>query len=268
MSNFTDPAYLINEQYRDASKLDARIMLHERFSTNPQGWYAWVFDSLAEMPVNARVLELGCGPGYLWKHCAERIPAGWRITLSDPSEGMRLAAWRNLVVTGRAYKYEEIDAQSIPYPDETFDIVIANHMLYHVPDRAQAIREIRRVLKMNGHLIASTVGKNNMAEMEAWQKQISLVENYEPFRIGFTLENGQEQLSSCFKDIQTRRYADSLMITEIEPVIAYLCSSSRAEDISQEKIVKLRQILEKDLTRKKMLTINKDAGLFLAIRQD
>ena len=42
------------------------------------------------------------------------------------------AAWRNLVVTGRAFKYEQIDAQSIPYQDETFDIIIANFMLYHV----------------------------------------------------------------------------------------------------------------------------------------
>ena len=56
------------------------------------------------------------------------------------------AAWRNLVITGRSFKFEEIDAQSIPYETKTFDAVIANHMLYHVPDRAKAIAEIKRVL--------------------------------------------------------------------------------------------------------------------------
>ena len=70
---------------------------------------------------------------------ASRIPAGWSITLSDFSPGMLDAAWRNLVVTGRAFQFKEIDAQSIPFEDETFDAVIANHMLYHVPDRPKAI---------------------------------------------------------------------------------------------------------------------------------
>ena len=45
------------------------------------------------------------------------------------------------------FAYEIIDAQAIPYGTQRFDIVIANHMLYHVPDRAQAIAEMRRVLK-------------------------------------------------------------------------------------------------------------------------
>ncbi len=67
----------------------------------------------------------------------DRIPSTWDITLSDLSSGMLDSAWRNLVVTGRNYKFKEIDAQEIPFEDETFDAVIANHMLYHVPDRAK-----------------------------------------------------------------------------------------------------------------------------------
>ena len=76
-----------------------------------------------------------------------RIPSTWDITLSDLSSGMLDSAWRNLVVTGRNYKFKEIDAQEIPFEDETFDAVIANHMLYHVPDKPKAIAEIKRVLK-------------------------------------------------------------------------------------------------------------------------
>ncbi len=56
-------------------------------------------------------------------------------------------------------QFKEIDAQSIPFEDETFDAVIANHMLYHVPDRPKAIAEIKRVLKPGGRLIATTIGK-------------------------------------------------------------------------------------------------------------
>ena len=171
MSRFTDQQYLKNDQYKDASNLDARVLLHQRFSTNQYGWFQWVFDTLLKLPGNA-ILELGCGPGWLWKENASRIPTDWNITLSDLSPGMLDAAWRNLVVTGRTFQFKEIDAQSIPFEDETFDAVIANHMLYHVPDRSKAIAEIKRVLKPAGRLIATTVGENHMREMIDWYTKI------------------------------------------------------------------------------------------------
>ncbi|HEX9839245.1 MAG TPA: class I SAM-dependent methyltransferase, partial [Anaerolineales bacterium] len=104
MSKFTDQQYLKTDQYRDSSNLDARVVIHQRFSTNSYGWFKWVFDTLADLPNNARILELGCGHALLWKENVNRIPAGWNITLSDLSSGMLDAAWRNLVVTGRAFK--------------------------------------------------------------------------------------------------------------------------------------------------------------------
>jgi len=115
MSKFTDQQYLKTDQYRDSTNLDARAEIHRRFSTNPYGWLNWVFDTLMKLPADAKILELGCGPAYLWKECDERIPAGWNITLSDLSPGMLDAAWRNLVVIGRAFKFKEIDAQTIPF---------------------------------------------------------------------------------------------------------------------------------------------------------
>jgi len=168
MSKFTDQQYLKTDQYRDSSNLDARAVLHQRFRTNSYGWFRWVFDTLLKPPEHARILELGCGHGLLWKENITRIPAGWNITLSDLSSGMLDAAWRNLVVSGRAFQFKEIDAQSIPFEDESFDAVIANHMLYHVPDHPKTIMEIKRVLKPGGRLIATTVGENHMREMMDW----------------------------------------------------------------------------------------------------
>ena len=86
MSKFTDQEYLKNDQYRDASNLEARVELHRRFGTNPDGWYPWIFDVLETLPATARVLELGCGPGYMWKECIDRIPDNWNIILSDLSD--------------------------------------------------------------------------------------------------------------------------------------------------------------------------------------
>ena len=78
----------VRRQYHDDSNLNARSALHERFSTNPYGWHRWVFDHLTTLPVQMCILELGCGPGYLWDANRDRIPAGWDLTLTDFSAGM------------------------------------------------------------------------------------------------------------------------------------------------------------------------------------
>jgi len=105
MSKLTDQRYLTHEQYKDAGNLEARLEIHRRFSTNSYGWFNWVFDTLNQLPKDANVLELGTGSGALWTAIADRIPANWVITLSDLSPGMLDAAWRNLVVTGRNFKF-------------------------------------------------------------------------------------------------------------------------------------------------------------------
>lgn len=82
MNRLSDQTYLLNEQYKDASNFNARFQLHERFSVNQYGWLPWVFDHI-RLPEEARILELGCGPGRLWQKNLHRIPAGWDVTLKN-----------------------------------------------------------------------------------------------------------------------------------------------------------------------------------------
>lgn len=264
MSKFTDQQYLKTDQYRDSSNLDARVTIHKRFSTNPYGWMNWVFDHLLKLPEDAKIMELGCGPAYLWKENISRIPTGWHITLSDLSSGMLDAAWRNLVVTGRAFQFKEIDAQSISFEDETFDAVIANHMLYHVPNRPKAIAEIKRVLKLGGRLIATTVGKDHLKELAVWFRQVNPA--FESFGNPFTLENGFEQLKQFFSQVSVSRYPDSLHVTEVEPTINYIRSSMHATEASGEELAKLRVDLENELKENGKIFISKDSGLFEAVK--
>lgn len=266
MSRFTDPQYLKSEQYRDSSNLDARVELHRRFSTNSYGWFPWIFDTLETLPSPARVLELGCGPGYMWKECVDRIPPGWSITLSDLSDGMVDAAWRNLVVTGRAFKFEQIDAQSIPYPNATFDIVIANHMLFHLPDRQKGLAEIKRVLISGGHLIATTVGDRHLTEIVKWLEQANPGINVEPFGNPFTLDNGLEQLKLFFSQAEILRYDDDLCVTEVEPLMAFIKSTYRAKELSGSVLTKLRRELEDLLESHGEIFLTKDSGLFKAVK--
>lgn len=264
MSKFTNPAYLQTDQYRNADNLNARIAIHERFSTNPQGWFPWVWDILSELPAQADVLELGCGSGAIWTACPERVPPGWRVTLSDFSAGMLDSAWRSLVTLGRGFKFEQIDAQAIPYPDETFDIVIANFMLYHVPDREKALTEIRRVLKPGGILVAATGGENHLREIKDWFERLDLQAEIAVFRSPFTLENGLAQLQPFFSDIQTLRYPDGLCVTELPSLMAYLKSTATYSDNPESAFEQLEQELANELKTKDVIEITKDSGLFLA----
>jgi SAM-dependent methyltransferase len=251
MAKITDQKYLKDEQYRDATNLNARLVIHQRFSTNPYGWFPWIFDVLERLPKQARVLELGCGSAYF---------------LSDFSEGMVDAARQNLATSGHDFKFEQIDAQSIPYPDEAFDIVIANHMLYHVPDRPRAFTEIRRVMKTGGHLIASTVGERHLKELDAWLKDVASFDFAPMVANQFTLENGLQQLTPYFAQVKIYRYEDSLHVTELEPLMAYIRSGIRVTALSETGLEKVQENLSHELKTKGEIFITKDSGLFEAVK--
>jgi len=266
MSKFTDQQYLKNTQYKDSSNLQARLDIHKKFSVNPQGLFNWIFDELLKSPSNAKILELGCGPAHLWKECAERIPVSWDVTLSDFSSGMLDTAWRNLVVTGRNFNFKEIDVQDIPFGDNTFDTVMANFMLYHVPDRPKAISEIKRVLKTGGMLIAGTVGDDHMKQMMKKVQDAHKDKMWEFYKNPFTMQSGMDQLKPYFPNVYVLQYEDGLKVTEVEPIMAYIRSSIRAMGLSEDELKNIRNSFEQELTEKGFIFITKELGLFRAIK--
>lgn len=263
MSNMTNQSYLLNDQYKDATNLDARIRLHARFSTNKRGWNRWVFDQFRIAP-GSRILELGCGPAKLWLSNLDRISPDWQITLSDFSEGMLQTARQNLAQSQYPFAFQIIDAQAIPFADASLDVVIANHMLYHVPDRAQALAEMRRVLKPDGRLYASTIGDSHLHEIWELTSRVDRAFARTRKRNPFTLENGAEQLAQWFASITLYRFEDALVVTEPEPLIDYILSGSARAVFEGEKLQRLRELLQRELASRKAIYITKDSGLFEA----
>jgi ubiquinone/menaquinone biosynthesis C-methylase UbiE len=266
MSKIADQDYLLNQQYRDASNLNARIQLHMRFSQNSYGWHPWVFDQL-KAPPQARVLELGCGPGRLWSENAARIPPGWEITLSDFSPGMLAEAQGNLAGAGRRLAFERVDVQAIPFADASFDVLIANHMLYHVPDRPRALAEIRRVLRPGGRFYATTIGATHLREIA------ELVQRFDIQYVfgadnraaeSFTLENGAEQLARFFEQVELRRLEDGLIVTEAEPLIAYILSGRVEAALEDDRVAEFAAFVRRELAEHGAISITKDSGLFEA----
>lgn len=259
-------AYL-KEQYADAGSFLARAYLSARFGTNPCGWTNWVFDQIA-FPPGASVLELGCGPAFLWERNLCRLPPDAEIMLTDFSDGMLMEAKKRLGDAAGRFCFNVVNAEEIPFPEGRFDIVIANHMLYHIPDRPKALAEIARVLKPGGALYASTIGRGNMKELSRlFCDCFSIPER--PRRTvadAFGLENGEEQLKRFFGSVQLKLYEDSLVVTEAPPLIGYILSAGGpvADFLTPERIQVFEAYLNDILQRDGEIKITKESGLFTA----
>ena len=265
MSKLSDQEFLLTDQYKDASNLDARIQLHQGFSTNKYGLQRWAFDQFNLPPV-CRILDLGCGPANLWIENLDRIPDGWDITLTDFSPGMVEQAQENLGNCGRPFAFGLVDAQSIPYDDASFDAVIANHMLYHVPDRAKALSEMRRVLRPGGRFYTSTVGETHTRELFEIVNRFDPEDKFLHEVPSFTLENGAPQLAPWFSEITLHRYEDDLKITEAEPLIAYVMSMVEAKSVfTDDKLGQLIAYAKGQIAAHGAIRITKDTGMFEAI---
>lgn len=250
----------LRRQYRDSSNLSVRAGLHARFSTEEYPWFHWVFDHL-DIPENGRVLELGCGTGLLWRENLGRIPHDWAVTLSDASHGMVQEVEQSLLHTDLQFTFEVVDAQSIPYEKHSFDVVIANHMLYHVPDLARAFSEIRRVLQPKGSLYATTVGLNHMAELRNVPRKLELgtLDSSEQTIAQFNLDNGAGELTQWFTEVEVERKNGTLVVTEAAPLVEYIMSYIC---LSDEEAVELHAYFDKEIQCKNAFRITTESGIF------
>jgi SAM-dependent methyltransferase len=248
--------YLRQVQYRDDSNLNARFELHRRFSVNPGSFHRWVFDQL-EAPADARLLDAGCGAGYLWATNADRVPVGWGVLLADFSPGMIAAARQAL---GGRCRYLVADVQALPHPCGAFDAALANHMLYHVPDRQLAVRELARVLRPDGVLYAVTNGLGHMRELDELMARFG-TSSFTRHSTLFGLENGAEQLREVFAEVELRRWDDALAITEAEPIVAYVRSMPLGAQVDCGAIQREAAAV---IEREGVFRVRKATGLFVA----
>lgn len=253
------------KQYQDSANLSARADLHQRFSINPLSWQSWVFDQL-NLPNDCIILEVGAGPGYLWQQNRSRFST-WDIVLSDLSAGMLKEA-KTALGNISGIRYAIHDACNIPFPASVFDAVIANHMLYHVPDIPAALKEIKRVLKPGSCLYAATNGENHMSEIEDWRSEFGSDQgdhSWGTHTFGFSLENGKELLEQEYKDIRLLNYPDCLRVDEVEPVIRYIRSYTNFEK-NNIRINDLREFLKKKIAENGLIEISKESGMFVAAK--
>jgi SAM-dependent methyltransferase len=140
VSAATDRTCLTQDAYADSGSLQTRRNIYD-YLREPWDITAWMA-SHADVQAGDRVLDVGCGPAYNLVHVLRTVPNVDAFP-SDLSPGMAREA--NTAV-GRTTT-TVADAQALPYADRAADVVLATHMLYHVPDIAAAARELARVAR-------------------------------------------------------------------------------------------------------------------------
>jgi SAM-dependent methyltransferase len=198
-------------QYADDRNLRARQRLwrHQDPYFDEVGW---VLD-LAGLAPGMRVLDAGCGNGLYLRGLRER---GVAAVGCDLAPGMLRAAAHPALLNA--------DVTALPLRDGAVDVTLAIHMLYHVPDREAAIRELRRVTAAGGTCVAVTNGSWHTrslrdlveravgAETPGWRMR--------PATHAFTAENAAAQLAVAFTDVTPVRPARTHLVVIRDAAVA------------------------------------------------
>ncbi len=270
MFPMTDPETLRQQAYADDENYLVRHGIHEQYSVPKIDFRDWAIRRIAWRG-DERVLDVGCGPGLYAQTLKNSFPDIGYYGL-DFSAGMVLKhpLQRSLALA---------DVQEIPFPEHTFDVVMANHMLYHVPDIDRAIREFRRVLKPGGILITATNSVENMPQFRELYKRAILVLTApgRPFTVPmptsnlFSLESGTRQLSRHFYAVVRHDLPGAFVFNDAEPVMAYLESTRSLREpqlpdgIAWESVMLVvREQIKNQLNYVGELVVHKLSGVLVA----
>ena len=256
------------QRIQDVSSLNESVNLMEQFSENTEGWYQWVFRNIDFIP-GGKILELACGNGALWTKNINIIEACPNIILTEIFEDMLKEAKTNLYDQQRRFKFILANPGKLPFEDNSFEIVIANHILFFMKDLNIVLSEIKRVLKPGGHIYCSTIGENHMKELEqvmqCFSTNILLQENKLYSKFG--LENGQEILERYFGQVEKRLYKDRLIIDDANGLLEYIYSiPGNILDIIDMRKKEFEKYIKKLLEEHGPIYITNSLGMFKATK--
>ncbi|MEX0675356.1 MAG: class I SAM-dependent methyltransferase [Gaiellaceae bacterium] len=204
-----DSPLLVQWEYASEERLRTRNEAYRRLVRGVNADDV-AFEAVAEVSPR-RVLEVGCGTGEFTERMAREL--GAEVVAVDISGRMvELTAARG--IDARVG-----DVQALPFEDAEFDVAVANWVLYHAPDVDMAIRELARVLRPGGRLVAATLGVDHTVEV--WR-----LVGGEPTRdLSFWSENGEERLRKAFSGVQRRDAEGTLLFPDAQTLREYIAAT-------------------------------------------
>ncbi|WP_346939169.1 MerR family transcriptional regulator [uncultured Clostridium sp.] len=254
------------QRSRDASNLNEGVKLMDRFSTNRYGWYPWVFDNI-RIKNKDKVLEVGCGNGVLWTKNMDNLHESIDVTLTEICEDMINEAKLNFGNDSKRFNFIITDLTSLPFNDNSFDVVIANHILFFMKDIDLALAEISRVVKPDGVVYCSTIGSNHLKELQelmlSFSSSIRIYEDKLSSKFG--LENGEKILNRYFNKVEKVLYDDKLIVNDTNDILEYIYSiPGNILDIIDSKKKEFEGYIRKTIDKNGEIYITNSLGLFKA----
>jgi SAM-dependent methyltransferase len=240
-----DQSYLLSRQYRDSKKLEARANLHRKYGQGGFNWFEWIAQH-ARLSPGMRVLDIGCGTGWLWEEGRAAFPSGLDLMLADLSPAMVADAVSRVRASGHYPQVEGqvADAMALPFADGSFDAVIACHMLYHVPDARAALVEFRRVLRPGGVIAVTTNTEGNMGPFYALGAAAFGGAASDPAAEIFGLRRAGDMLPELFDDVQVDEISGDLHVTDAADLVLALTSFPPGDDADEGAVSKLLGLVE------------------------
>jgi ubiquinone/menaquinone biosynthesis C-methylase UbiE len=214
---------LTGSAYADDRNLRSRVAIYAYAEkAGSPGWRT----SMIPWDGTQVVADIGCGNGFDLRQIVPQGRCRHAVGI-DLSAGM-LGSLAELRESGRL-SVVQADAQHVPLPDASVDVAMAMHMLYHVPDVSAAIRELRRITRNGGTVLASTNGTDHLAEISqvldaAVSARLGHPVQATPGPDSFTTESGEALLRQEFSQVTLRMYEVPLSIPTPEPVVSYIAS--------------------------------------------
>lgn len=228
MALWADRSFLRDVQYRTDANLAARQSIYA-YQQPPVDLVGHVLDLAlpAGGPRAGVVADIGCGNGVYLAELARRGHQG-RLIGADLSPGMLRAVRQRTDRAGLdAPALLAADAAALPLRDESADLTLAMHMLYHVPEPELAIRELRRITR--GRLVVGLNGRQHHREMRELitAALASLGHGAVPLVSDrFGLDQGEIALRRVFASVIRYDFKGRLVLPGPEPVAAYVRSMS------------------------------------------
>lgn len=262
-----DVAYLREVQYRDSTQLAKRANLHVEYRTAPQAGFDW-FAGLIDWPAGGRVLDVGCGAGYLWEHVAATAPSGIELSLVDLSAGMVAEAVERATRTGCFARVDGRvgDARALPFEDASFDVAVSTYALYHVPEPQLAVAQLARVVRPDGVVAAMTNGPGHLAEIQRLRTDVFGESGRYLVNHSFAPPLAAALLVEHFDDVHWTRYDDTLLVTDADDLLAFVTSTPPASEATPSQLGRLRELIA-ERSPDGVFTVSKDTGALIGRRR-
>ncbi|KAK0701384.1 S-adenosyl-L-methionine-dependent methyltransferase [Apiosordaria backusii] len=247
MTTLTAHTHAQTQYTTTSSRLAARLSIHN-YNTASVSWFQFAQTFIPKS--GSSILEVGAGTGALWSSDtfpSSQIPSITSLTLTDFSPAMVATLSSNPSILSLQSQVpvsiQQCDATSLPFPDGEFDVVVANHMLYHVDDPLIALAEFKRLFEV-GEMVGRGSTIKGLAKI--------------------TAENAVEQIEQVgFEGVQKERFPGEFRVPGVGPVLEYL-DSVDDQDMEEGKREVVRRAVGERLDGEGVFRVEKNMVVFTA----